>query len=1060
MISPKKVARVFSLVSIFFLFTNYTAPLLNWLDFSVQAEEAENPETKNDQNAIHTAAIEAPTNLGWNTEENHPGDPGWRDSNGNPEITCGGITSSNSVSHNWTAVPEAVQYERRVYYPGIKEKSFYETNNHTPFATFGGSTPIQGEWNTQVRALDSDGWGEWSNECQITHDSIPPFAEVTSHNDGDTVTGVVTVKGTVTDANPHHYWAVVHNSSGHKVAGPGTVNESNEFTDKELFTWNTYNIPAGKYTIKLEARDAADNKKPNQAPVPTDPNDPTDSIDWIEVNVPEQTPDAPLFWVEEDSTSAKVEWRSVANATGYNIYRDGAMIASVSSSETTYIDNAAGSYTYEVRATNAHGESTPQPDSVKYSTTFDIVIDDDSRDADFNSDGTVSASSGWIKYDMSSWPELIANGVGGDLYGTNGAHGQTFEWTTNNTINHNAAYEVWVSYLCNSPRPVANYEIYSGNNLVGTGSVDQSHHPTLPTECNQFTQNTEVWAKVGTYALRKNKAATVKLISPSGVGGNVLADAVAFKETGTIQGRKFNDLNGNGNNDSGTDPKLDDWMIYLFDGSWNMKASMSTGDDLTPAGNVGKGQYRFVNLDAGTYYVCEEYNSSWVQTRPESGITPPAGVGVALAEKCFTINLKDGHFKGGVQFGNFRKAAIGGHKWEDENYNGTEDTGESRLEGWNIELRDEAMVIISEQETDSLGSYKFTGLTVGTYYVCEEERENWIQTYPNSLDGCHEIFIDNSGIIVDNVDFGNYLNSTPSVNITASPRRVVNEGTRVTLTASISGGDKPFQLKSWSGDCSGSANTYRLPGQPGIYRCTYTIIDLDGETASDSITVTVNEEESGSGGGNDDNNQGGDNDDTTAPQVTDNVSSPGEVILGAQAQENTGLNENTETKNKGTKTTKDKKDGEVLGTLDCEKTNKVSGYVYLDNNNDEKKGDDEKGLKNVEITVYFEQEGEEIVVEKVKTDENGYWEADVCPGEYKARINTDDLPEKMELRGDKIITLNVPEDDVVENINYSVKELKSFDWKVLCWGALIFVLLALAYAYLSSKKKKDSRRQQ
>jgi hypothetical protein len=49
--------------------------------------------------------------------------------------------------------------------------------------------------------------------------------------------------------------------------------------------WNTTSVSDGKYTIKLEARDSAGNKCPNQSPVSNDPELFDDSVDWITVDV-------------------------------------------------------------------------------------------------------------------------------------------------------------------------------------------------------------------------------------------------------------------------------------------------------------------------------------------------------------------------------------------------------------------------------------------------------------------------------------------------------------------------------------------------------------------------------------------------------------------------------------------------------------------------------------------------------------------------------------------------------------------------------------------------------
>lgn len=91
-------------------------------------------------------------------------------------------------------------------------------------------------------------------------DTEAPDVAITDPADGETVSGMVDIFGTVTDDNPDHYWLVIQDDEGDTVAGPGTVNEDESFTNEELFTWNTTLVPDGTYTIRLEARDEGGNK--------------------------------------------------------------------------------------------------------------------------------------------------------------------------------------------------------------------------------------------------------------------------------------------------------------------------------------------------------------------------------------------------------------------------------------------------------------------------------------------------------------------------------------------------------------------------------------------------------------------------------------------------------------------------------------------------------------------------------------------------------------------------------------------------------------------------------
>jgi hypothetical protein len=90
-------------------------------------------------------------------------------------------------------------------------------------------------------------------------DNTGPYVQITAPIISNTNSNVA-IRGTVTDANPHHYWLVVQNSAGTTIAGPGTVNRNTSFTDELLYTWNISSVPDGTYKIRLEARDAADNK--------------------------------------------------------------------------------------------------------------------------------------------------------------------------------------------------------------------------------------------------------------------------------------------------------------------------------------------------------------------------------------------------------------------------------------------------------------------------------------------------------------------------------------------------------------------------------------------------------------------------------------------------------------------------------------------------------------------------------------------------------------------------------------------------------------------------------
>jgi len=195
----------------------------------------------------------------------------------------------------------------------------------------GACIPIPDGNPTQFQAIalnhQNHDWKSNVVSGQFKVDTVCPIVKITNPDDNKTLNGSVEVRGTVTDANPDHFWLVVENSSGTKVAGPGTVNDSTSFTNKKFFDWDTTTVADGNYKIKLEARDQAGNKCPNQS---SDPNNPNDSVDWIDVKV-ENRPTVragdvvinEVMWMgsqKDDGTSyAEDEWIELRNTKSYAI---------------------------------------------------------------------------------------------------------------------------------------------------------------------------------------------------------------------------------------------------------------------------------------------------------------------------------------------------------------------------------------------------------------------------------------------------------------------------------------------------------------------------------------------------------------------------------------------------------------------------------------------------------------------------------------------------------------------------------------------------------------------
>ncbi len=173
------------------------------------------------------------------------------------EVGCGGYTNDTEITIEWEDNTESdlagywLGTKFNDHHKWIEGESSYKAN----------MTPGNNPYYYTIIAEDTAGHESViSDQCGLILDQDNPTVELTNLSDGDTVSGPVTIKGSVEDDNPHYYYLVIKDSGGNVVAGPGTVNESSSLTDVDLWSWDTTTLSDGDYTVQLAARDAADNK--------------------------------------------------------------------------------------------------------------------------------------------------------------------------------------------------------------------------------------------------------------------------------------------------------------------------------------------------------------------------------------------------------------------------------------------------------------------------------------------------------------------------------------------------------------------------------------------------------------------------------------------------------------------------------------------------------------------------------------------------------------------------------------------------------------------------------
>ncbi len=195
-------------------------------------------------------------------------------------------------------------------------------------------------------------------------------------------------------------------------------------------------------------------------------------------------------------------------------------------------------------------------------------------------------------------------------------------------------------------------------------------------------------------------------------------------ELGGIRGYKFEDIDGDGSDDS--DPRLSGWTInlYLDDGDGVFDEVTPIDTELTVATT---GAYSFTGLAAGSYWVREQLKNGWSQTTDN-----PALIAIASGDDITPTE------EAGLAFGNFELGWISGYKFEDIDGDGSDDS-DPRLSGWTINLYlddgdgvfDEVTPIDTELTVATTGAYSFTGLAAGSYWVREQLQSGWSQTTDN-----------------------------------------------------------------------------------------------------------------------------------------------------------------------------------------------------------------------------------------------------------------------------------------------------------------------------------------
>lgn len=150
---------------------------------------------------------------------------------------------------------------------------------------------------------------------------------------------------------------------------------------------------------------------------------------------------------------------------------------------------------------------------------------------------------------------------------------------------------------------------------------------------------------------------------------------------------------------------------------------------------------------------------------------------------------------------------------------------------------------------------------------------------------------------------------------------------------------------------------------------------------------------------------------------------------------------------------------DVLGAYSCTPMSAVSGYIFSDTNNNGRRDNNEVAYQNVQVDLWKNVADTEVVEETAYTNADGYWETDLPPGEYTARLVQATLPAGVDfpLFSQKIIVT----DAVAESTSTSDTSTRSL-WESLVTPSALWLLAipigiaAIAGVTLITLRKKGA----
>lgn len=142
-----------------------------------------------------------------------------------------------------------------VYYSFFEGKEPKSAEKYAP----GECVPVpEGEWHFMAQAENDDNPKKWKSEKVFQEffvDTEAPEVKIEKPDSREELFGKVKISVSVKDLNPEKFWLSIDDEGGKEISKSEKFKKDESFSKKNVFVWDTKDVPDGEYSIQLRAAD-------------------------------------------------------------------------------------------------------------------------------------------------------------------------------------------------------------------------------------------------------------------------------------------------------------------------------------------------------------------------------------------------------------------------------------------------------------------------------------------------------------------------------------------------------------------------------------------------------------------------------------------------------------------------------------------------------------------------------------------------------------------------------------------------------------------------------------